>query len=350
MKLGYRSLIRFGFTIQIFKTALAAALSWWISTLFYPNPYPYFAPLAAILTVQITIADSLEKAMQRIVGIILGVLISLFIGHWISMGTLSIFFVVLVGTAIPSAFRLNNQITSQVAVSSLLVLAFGHNQGYAFGRIIETVIGCAVAIGINALLSPPNMIPKVETSLLNYSKRAANTLKSLTLLLEYKDSETDGFDEVGKLIYEMEKIHDAVQMAKNSLKYNLFLKKIRGRLDTLTNGMNQLEKVTVQIRGIRRGLADLIKLDGYERDIMNLELFCDALEATAACIEHYGEMMIYETNENKEKQRINTQRVESIILDCLNEMTQIKSPHVLREIGGILTDLNRILKEVSLDN
>ncbi|MGD8192369.1 FUSC family protein [Brevibacillus ginsengisoli] len=347
MQLRYRKPFRFSLTLQIVKTALAAAISWWLTTVLFYNPYPYFAPLAAILTVQVTVADSLEKALQRIVGIVLGVSVSLLFGYWISIGALSIFIVVLIGMVIPNSLQLNTQITSQVAVSSLLVLAFGHHQGYAFGRIIETVIGCAVAIVINAFLIPPNPLPSVETSLLHLSKHAANTLKALVLLFEQKGGEMSGYDEVERLIIETEKSLEAMRLAEQSQKYSPFRAKIRGRLEVLSFGVNQLEKVTVQIRGIRRSLTDLRKMEGYESECMCIERICRALETTADCIEHFGELIIHESAENKEAQRVNVQHVESILFTCLNEMTRIKSPFVLREIGGILSDLNRIVKEVS---
>ncbi|GAB3818500.1 hypothetical protein GCM10028895_15840 [Pontibacter rugosus] len=91
---------RLGLTLQIVKTALAAAVSWIVATTILGSEFPYFAPLASILTVQVTVADSVEKATQRIIGIVGGVAVSLLIGHWLSISSLSIFLVILIGMAI----------------------------------------------------------------------------------------------------------------------------------------------------------------------------------------------------------------------------------------------------------
>lgn len=344
MELSNGTWTRFGLTLQSTKTAIAAALSWWLATHFSFNNYPYFAPLAAILTVQVTVADSLEKAVQRILGIILGVVVSLLIGHWLSVGILSIFLVILVGMSISNALRFNNQMTSQVGISSLLVLAFEHNQGYAFGRIVETIVGCAVAVGINAFVIPPNAIPRAETALLQLSKHAASTLSSLALLFRQEDSHLNDYDAVERLVDETGKSLQAMQLAEQSQKYSPFLSKARSRLEVLAFGMSQLERVTIQIRGIRRSLIEL-----REMEYPQMDRIFEALETTAACIEHFGETIIQASAGNKDKMRTNIQRAQSVQLACLHDMTSAKSPDVLREIGGILTDLNRILKEVALD-
>lgn len=347
MKLSLERLTRFGLTLQIGKTALASTLSWWLATHFSFNDYPYFAPLAAILTVQVTVADSLEKAMQRIMGIILGVVVSLFIGQWLTIGTLSIFLVILIGMSVSNALRLNNQIASQVAVSSLLVLAFGHKQGYAFGRIVETVIGCAVAVGVNAFILPPNAIPSAEASLIQLSKRAASTLDAFDKLYRMEDSPLHADKEVESLISETGMSLQQMQLAKQSQKFSPFRSKARARLEAIAFGMNQLEKITLQIRGIRRSLIELRELEEYKIEYPKIEQIFVAFEATALCIDHFGTTIIHASAESKDRQRSYVKRAQALQLACLHGMTSVQSPLVLREIGGILTDLNRIVQEVS---
>ncbi|REE68096.1 aromatic acid exporter family member 1 [Paenibacillus taihuensis] len=347
MKLSLEMLTRYGLTLQIGKTALSSALAWELASHLSFNNYPYFAPLAAILTVQVTVADSLEKAMQRTMGIILGVIISLLIGHWLSAGILSIFIVILIGMAIPKALRLNDQIATQVAVSSLLVLAFGHNQGYALGRIVETVIGSAVAVAVNAFIIPPNAVPSAEASLFQLSKRAASALHSFVKLYRQESSPAHDDEAVERLIDETGVSLQQLQLAKQSQKFSPFRSKERVRLEAIGFGMNQLEKVTIQIRGIRRSLIELREIEEYNVEYPRIERIFETFEATAACIEHFGETIIHNSTASRSTQRSYVERAQSLQLACLHDMTGVHSPLVLREIGGILVDLNRIVKEVS---
>ncbi|AZN42651.1 FUSC family protein [Paenibacillus albus] len=347
MKLSLERLTRLGLTLQIGKTALASTLSWWLATHLSFNNYPYFAPLAAILTVQVTVADSLDKAMQRTMGIVLGVIVSLFIGQWLTIGPLSIFLVILIGMTISNALHLNYQIASQVAVSSLLVLAFGHKQGYAFDRIVETIIGCAVAVGINALILPPNAIPSAEASLIQLSKRAASTLDAFDKLYRQEDSPLHADKEVESLIHETGMSLQQMQLAKQSQKYSPFRAKATTRLEVIAYGMNQLEKVTLQIRGIRRSLIELREMEEYRIEYPRIEQIFEAFAATALCIDHFGVSIIHASTDSSERQLSYVERAQSLQLACLHGMTSVQSPLVLREIGGILTDLNRIVQEVS---
>ncbi|SDP31126.1 hypothetical protein SAMN04487897_1781, partial [Paenibacillus sp. yr247] len=103
----------------------------------------------------------------------------------------------------------------------------------------------------------------------------------------------------------------------------------------------------VQIRGIRRSLTDLREIEDDTLQYPKIERILAALETAAVCIDHFGEMIIHASTEREERQKTYIQRAQTAQLACLDEMLQAGSPPVLREIGAILTDLNRILIEVS---
>ncbi|MFD2244723.1 FUSC family protein [Pontibacter ruber] len=345
-------LSRLRLSLQIVKTALAAAISWFVATNLLHAEYPYFAALAAILTVQVTVADSVEKATQRIIGIIGGVMLSMLIGHWFQIGGLSIFVVILLGMWISKALRMNPQIISQVAVSSFLVLAFGQSEeGYAFDRIIETIIGSAIAVLINAVIVPQDAIPEVEQSILRLSKIASSTLKSLHVILDVSGSRRKtGRSEVDALILETENCHKTLKLAEQSLKYNIFLTHKRTRLSRLAVSISKLEHITVQIRGIRRGLADLQLDETFQLEFSDLQQLKRAMDATANCITAFGETMIHASEANllQLSKAIELARSEQAL--CLLELRNIASLETLRDVGSVLTDLSRIVAETERQN
>ena len=341
---------KFGLSLQIFKTALAAAVSWFIASNLLKTDFPYFATLAAILTDQVTVADSLEKATQRIIGIVFGVMISMFIGHWLSMGALSIFLVILTGMVIANSFHMNPQIISQVAVSSFLVLAFGNTHGYVGGRIYETVMGSAIAVIINAMIIPRNAIPYIEKDIISLSELSSATLKNLVKLIEdNKKYQMEMFLEVRALVDKMEKTFQASRLAEQSLKYTPFLKKTKARLNDLSKAIIRFEHITVQIRGIRRGLDDLYSDNEFIKEYTDIENLQDTITATAECINQFGKIIVNPSEENMESFNQKIRNAGSAQTNCLSEIHNIKSLMVLRDIGGILTDLNRIIKETQLE-
>ncbi|WP_162426499.1 FUSC family protein [Pontibacter pudoricolor] len=338
---------RFGLTLQILKTALAGSLSWFVATNLLHAEFPYFAAIAAILTVQVTVADSVDKATQRIIGIIGGVLLSMLIGHWFKVNAVSIFIVILLGMGISKALRMNPQIISQVAISSLLVLAFGHfNQGYAFDRIIETIIGSAIAVIINAVIVPQNAIPDVETCIVNLGETAAKTLCSLTVLLDYTSTHRKtGRSEVNALKKEYQKCQDTLKLAEQSLKYNFFLTNKRTRLSRLAVTIRKLDHIIIQIRGIRRGLDDLqhSKLRWLEQEFT--QQLTTAMVATSACIVSYANVSVKATEASLFQLWDAIERARKEQAKCLDALQTIPTPEMLRDVGSILTDLSRIVAE-----
>lgn len=344
MKKGLEVFLRLGLTLQVLKTAIAAALSWMVSTHLSQNDYPFFAPLAAVLTMQVTIAGSMEKAIYRVSGVIGGVVISMLIGHWLKLNAGSILLVVLIGMAITTAFKMPAQVVSQVSVSSILVLAFG--QGYALSRIVETIIGSAIAVLTNALLVPPNTIPAAEELMLKLSNQASVTLKDLVLLWDRKLSHRQEIQqEVKELTEQNEKGIEAMVLARQNLRFTPFFTKRRIRLMHLETGMKHLNHITLQIRGIARGIRDLSSyIDDHEAsdEITQLNL---AIEHTSDCIAHYGKTIIDPSTENLLKLISSVKEAQATQSHCLRILKKYESLTILRDVGAILTDLNRILKE-----
>ncbi|WP_276496386.1 FUSC family protein [Pontibacter litorisediminis] len=340
---------RIGLTLQIVKTALAAAVSWLVATMVLGSEYPFFAPLAAILTVQVTVADSVEKATQRIIGIIGGVAVSLLIGHWLSISTFSIFLVILVGMGISKALRMNPQIVSQVAVSSFLVLAFGlQEEGYAVERVVETLMGSVVAVLINALIVPQNALPEVENSMLAVGEQGTKTLQILaSQLRQTEKGQLVGRQETDALIAAAEQSMKSLQLAEQSLKYNPFLTHKRTRLSRLAIGVKRLEHITTQIRGIRRGIADLNSARIFETDLQDTQALQKAMEATAACITLFSHTIVGPEKRHRPALLASIREAEKLQNQCLDTLRNINTNRTLRDVGSILTDLNRILAEAA---
>lgn len=333
--------------LQVLKTALAGGLAWLVAANLLHGPFPYFAPLAAVLTVSVTIAESMKKAGQRFIGTVAGVLVSVVASLWFQVGAFSLFLVIASGMASGALLRLSPFINSQIAVSAVMVLALGHNQGYAYGRILETVIGSVIAIVINAVVIPPNAVPKAEKRLQKLSEHAADVLENLaTALVSRRVSENDLLTDVSKLAKETKTSLEAIALADESLRFNPFLSGKRGRLQYLSEGMERLKHISVQIRGIRRGLIDLRHTLPPEASPDRLQ---QALIATGLCVREFGKFLVHSESEGFTLQQVAAD-ARSAQEDCLSMLRNLEPISLVRDIGAILTDLNRILNEISSES
>ncbi|MFB5189122.1 FUSC family protein [Alicyclobacillus fastidiosus] len=339
-KLSYKILLRFGFTLQVMKTAVASGISWVASSAISHNPYPYFAPMAAILTMQATISESIQKGVQRIIGIIGGVITGMLVVHWLHIDALSITLAILVGMAVSTALRFNAQITSQVAVTTLLILAFGRSPGYAVGRILDTLIGCATAILVNAIIIPPNPLPAAERRVSQVSKAAAFALQHLATAFE-QNRLPDELSTVKQVVQQTLESFEAVRLVEQNLLFSPHLRTRRSRFEQLAKGINHLEHIAVQIRGIARGMMDL----GTPTE--RPTYFTEAMRATSECISLYGETLSIPDGNLQQKLAVAVAQARTKQSLCLFQLQETKVLTQVRDMGAVLSDLSRILDEVS---
>lgn len=334
--------------LQIIKTALAAAVSWLVVTTWLHWPYPYFAPLAAILTVQATISESVKKAWQRLLGTIGGVVVSAIISQWMGLGAATIFIAIVTGMAISALLRLPPYISSQAAVSSLMVLAFSQSPGYGLNRVTETIIGSVIGVLSNTFIFPPNSIAKAERHILTLSAQAARTLKNLGAAIESKDVDAcSPLVDVTELEQATLKSLNSIKLAQESLVFNPLLAKKCRRLLELTTGMRHLEHVSIQIRGVRRGFIALA--DNFPQNL-ELDKLKAALDFTADCIEEFGANLITHSEYSAKRLESSLNRAVYYQNGCLTALIKVDSLSLTREIGAILTDLHRILEEITPAN
>lgn len=334
-----------GKIFQIFKTALAAAISWLIAYSLLHGPYPYFAPLAAILTVQVTVAESVKKSWQRLLGTITGVIVSVLLSQWLVIGAFAIFLVITIGMGIGLALDLPAYVNSQAAVSSLMVLAFTQNKGYALGRITESIIGSVVGVLVNAFIFPPSAIPRVQKQIVRLSTQASVTLHHLATALQQRNLDDDSHvTDVTALAREAGHGIHTIQFARESLHFNPLMNRKRQQLTHLAATMNHLMNVSIQIRGVRRGLVDLTCPLPAEIEWDQLKT---AVELTAACIKYYGEYAANPSESGASALQNHIEKALSAQEVCLGSLQSLSSLDIIRQVGAILTDLHRILEEMN---
>ncbi len=331
---------RLGITLEVFKIALAAGLSWFVASSVTENPYPIFAPLAAILTTQVTIADSVEKGVYRILGVIVGVTIGGSFSSFFIVNAWSIFCIIGLGIAVGRVFHLHPQIISQIGVSTLLVLEYGHSQGYMIGRIEETIIGAIVAVFLNIILSP------AESSSFLAKKAVMQSILCLTSNLERlwqaetKEDLAAELYEARKAVQQIRKEHFMIIQVTQSFRYTPFRRQERDKMIEFSFVMNRLEHISLQVRGISRSLLDLTELDiewkQFQQVVHDVQLCLTVFARTIdggnkALLNDALLMAVRETRVNFSGYFLSIQNA-----------TQYPIP----EIGAIFSDLGRILDEI----
>jgi uncharacterized membrane protein YgaE (UPF0421/DUF939 family) len=246
--------------LQTLKTSVAVVLAWLISQWLLPGELPIFAAMAAIFVVQPSVNQSLGRALERSLGVVGGVLVALAIGilfgqdSWIVLGA------TVVCILLAWALKLSPGSANQIPISAMLVLTLGAaTPTYARDRIIETIIGAAIAVIINALIVPPVLLTPAHDAVTRLTDEIAATFDRVAnaLLIPQKYADLETLMIQARLLRPMlGKAEKAISQAEESLTLNPRQSRHREVLDADTALYGRLVPLVTRALGMTRALRD----------------------------------------------------------------------------------------------
>ncbi|MFD4421358.1 aromatic acid exporter family protein [Agromyces sp. NPDC058484] len=246
--------------LQVLKSAVATIAAWLVAGWLIPGPLPVFAAIAALLVVQPSVNQSLGKAVERSIGVILGVLVATAISLALGLSMWIILLAIVVAMLIAWALKMTPATANQVAISAMLVLALGASSPeYAVDRVLETLIGAAIGIVVNALIVPPVAVAPAREQLARLGGELAASVDRLADALEHRRSAA----ELGALMIEvrlLRPMRDAADVAiddgEESLTLNPRRSAHREELVRLRDLLGRLGPIVTQVIGMTRAFAD----------------------------------------------------------------------------------------------
>jgi uncharacterized membrane protein YgaE (UPF0421/DUF939 family) len=181
--------------LQALKTSVAVVLAWVISQWLLPGELPIFAAMAAIFVVQPSVNQSLGRALERSLGVVGGVLVALAIGIMFGQDSWIVLAATVLCILLAWALKLSPGSANQIPISAMLVLTLGAaTPTYARDRIIETILGAAIAVIINAVIVPPVLLTPAHDAVTRLTDEIAATFDRVANALlspqKYADLET----------------------------------------------------------------------------------------------------------------------------------------------------------------
>ncbi|MFI1411878.1 aromatic acid exporter family protein [Streptomyces sp. NPDC020707] len=175
--------------IQSLKAAGAALLAWALAGWWWNAPMALLAPWTALFLVQSTVYRSLLTALQQVVVVVTGTLLATaalaLTGDTMAAMALALPLTVLLG----NYTRLGTQ-GLYAPTAALFVLAYGSYSGFdILHRLLETLLGAAIGIAVNATVLPPDHAGHVRRL------RARLPQDSASLLYEVADGIETPYDE-----------------------------------------------------------------------------------------------------------------------------------------------------------
>lgn len=250
---------------QLFKGAAASIITWFVCAAIFTEQLPIFGAIAALLVMQDNVDQSLTKGLERVIGVLIGV--SVAIGAGSLFGNQPWLFI----AAIPAAMavgwllRMTPASANQVAISALLMIALGGLQlHYGVERLVETAIGAAIGVLINAFVVAPVRNSSMHEAIVMLTDDAALVLEEIADgLTTPRDSEwlAQMLADARALQAERTRVHQLLRQARDSLRFNPRSRRYREELEEDDRQFQRLQPIVTQVTGMARALTDLYSPD-----------------------------------------------------------------------------------------
>ena len=178
---AHRALVRLrGRAWPILQTAAAAVAAWYAAELLLDEQAPVFAPIAAVIALGAAYGQRRERALELVGGVVLGIGLADLLVQGIGSGGWQLGVLVLVAMSTAVMLGGGPVLVTEAGVSAiLLVLLEPSGTGLPPSRLVEAVIGGAIALAVAALAFPPDPVLHVGRSVQSVFGGLGRTLEEL---------------------------------------------------------------------------------------------------------------------------------------------------------------------------
>ncbi|PYE15889.1 aromatic acid exporter family member 1 [Williamsia limnetica] len=141
--------------IQAIKASVAALIAWVLAAEVFDFSQPFLAPWSAVFIVAATVYRSVRSAAQQLAASFIAVILASAATEFIPWDLAALFIAVLLGLLV-GQWRYFGDSGTWIGITALLILTSASVEESALiDRLIETAIGAAIGIAVNATIAPP---------------------------------------------------------------------------------------------------------------------------------------------------------------------------------------------------
>lgn len=351
---GVKAVVR---AAQLTGAAIAAYL---VADQIFPGGKPLLAPLTALLVVQVSLYSTLTVGLKRVASVVAGVVVAVLFSAVVGFTWWSLAGLIAASIVIGQLLRLREQLL-EVPISAMVVLAVGGAERPAAGRITETLVGAAVGVLYNVVLPGPVRSSTAGAAVEQFASEMASLLERMATELAdgaSADKAQRWLEETRRLANRVANVDQALVEAEESRRLNVRALGTMDAAPNLRSGLDALEHCTVALRGLCRAVVDQLRTLPDIADRMyspdTREVFAVLLRDLAAAVEAFGRLV------RAEAEGGNSPDAElAIALDAVGEarvrLTELlmidprDAPELWELNGSVLTNVERILREIDLD-
>jgi uncharacterized membrane protein YgaE (UPF0421/DUF939 family) len=240
----------------VVQTAVAAAVAWEAAAHVLGDPSPFFAPVAAIMSLAATRGQGLRRAIELVLGVALGIglgdLLRRAVGVGVGQLTLTVG-LAMTGAVAVGAGRL---FLTEAAVSATLVSTVSQEtQGFPPTRLLDALVGGAVALLFSQLLFPVNPVRVVREAAESILGELAQTLTGVATALANRDlpAAEEALVKARRVSEDWSRFEQALDVARDAAQYAPPRRRLREPLDAYRDAGLPLDLMVRDTHVLARG-------------------------------------------------------------------------------------------------
>jgi uncharacterized membrane protein YgaE (UPF0421/DUF939 family) len=250
----------------VLQTAVGAAVAWFLADTVVGLHGAFFAPISATIALGLGYGQRTRRAVELAIGVAVGIAVAAFIIDVLGTGGWQIG--VVVALAMFAAVGLGGQplVVRQAATSAVLVATIAvPDDGAVYDRFLDALIGGAVAIVINLVVTPIDAVGLVRRTARPPMDALAGALDELAVAL--RDHDTDATIDALTNIREVEgpvrTLLENVRTGTEAARYAPLRRRQRPEMARLAQAMRQLDIAQRDARALARAVLRAVRRDAH---------------------------------------------------------------------------------------
>lgn len=247
---------------RLAQTAIAAGVAWELARQLPGHTAPFFAPIAALIALGAEPGIRGRQALRLVAGVTLGIGVGAVIVQLVGRGPLQIVAAAAAALALTTAAGSSSMTITQAAVSAVLVVTL-HRAGsnLALQRLLDSLIGGAIAILVAQILFPIDPLLLVRRASKHLREDLAASLEALAVALARHDRERaqHALDRIDAI--DTRRFDDALALARDVARRAPRRRRARRRLDPLDPLAAALDAAVADARAVATGALRVLGTD-----------------------------------------------------------------------------------------
>jgi uncharacterized membrane protein YgaE (UPF0421/DUF939 family) len=248
----------------ILQTAVAAVASWYLAKLLLPEKLPVFASIAAVVALGATYGQRSERAVELVGGVVLGIGVADLLVRLIGTGPAQIGLMVLLAMSAAVILGGGPLLVTEAAVSAiLLVVLEPTSAGLAPSRVIEALVGGAVALAVSAIAFPPDPVLLVRRSAQGIFSALGRTLEELAAALADRDGAQaeSALQAAREIDDDVRGLDEAFALGRETARFSVARRSSHAELDRYQRGARHIDFAVRNTRVLARHVARYLRHD-----------------------------------------------------------------------------------------